>query len=61
MSAISFLETNPRLTALESIVTLYVDHPQTITLLRDRVLNDSDEQLRQWAQKQLQKMEKHQN
>jgi len=28
-------------------------HPKTIELLRDRALNDPDEQLREWAQEQL--------
>jgi hypothetical protein len=32
-------------------------HPKTFALLHDRALNDPDDQLRTWAQEQLQKLE----
>lgn len=31
-------------------------HPKTIELLRDRAINDPDEQLREWAKKELEKL-----
>ncbi|WP_225887008.1 NACHT domain-containing protein [Nodosilinea nodulosa] len=49
---------NPRQNALEVLLRNYPTHPKTIELLRDRALNDPDEQLREWAQEQLQQMEK---
>ena len=52
---------NPRLTALAGITTHYPTHPRTFELLCDRAFNDPDEQLREWAQEQLKKMEKHQD
>ncbi|MBD2328492.1 NACHT domain-containing protein [Alkalinema sp. FACHB-956] len=48
---------HPRLVVLISLSDEYPLHPETIELLRDRALNDPDEQLRQWAQEQLQKLE----
>jgi hypothetical protein len=50
-------EYNPQKTALESLLTHYPTHPKTIELLRDRALNDPDEQLREWAKEQLAKWE----
>ena len=47
-------EINPRKTALEAIVKQYLDHPQTLPLLKDRAENDPDEQLQKWAKKKLQ-------
>jgi len=44
---------NPRLRAINALRTHYPTHPKTIELLRDRAINDPDEQLRQWAQEQL--------
>jgi hypothetical protein len=35
------------------LCTHFSTHPKTIELLRDRDINDPDEQLRQWAQEQL--------
>jgi hypothetical protein len=32
-------------------------YPKMLELLRDRALNDSDEQLREWVQGQLSKMD----
>jgi len=46
-------ELNPRHAALEALLTHYPTHPKTLELLRDRAENDPDEQLREWAQKQL--------
>jgi hypothetical protein len=48
-----YFQINPRKTALEALLTHYPTHPKTIELLRDRALNDPDEQLREWAQEQL--------
>jgi hypothetical protein len=56
-SPFSDLEENPRQIALEVIIKNYPNHPKTLPLLRDRALNDADEQLRKWAQKQLEKFE----
>ncbi|NEQ71803.1 MAG: NACHT domain-containing protein [Okeania sp. SIO2C9] len=48
---------NPRQTALEAIVKHYPDHPQILPLLQDRVENDPDEQLREWAKKKLRRLD----
>jgi hypothetical protein len=48
---------NPRKRSLEALCIYYPTHPKTLELLRDRAENDPDEQLRQWAQEQLQRME----
>ncbi|PAX60174.1 HEAT repeat domain-containing protein [Brunnivagina elsteri] len=50
-------KTNPRQTALELILKHYPKHPQVLSLLRDRTQNDPDEKLREWAKKQLQRLE----
>jgi GTPase SAR1 family protein len=50
-------ELNPRQAALKGLLEHYKDYSKTLELLRDRALNDPDEQLRQWAQEQLQQME----
>ncbi len=47
---------NPREAALESLLTYYPGYPKTLELLRDSALNDPDEQLREWAQEQLEKL-----
>jgi predicted NACHT family NTPase len=39
------------------IIQYYPTHPKTLELLRDRAENDPDEQLRQWAHEQLQRIE----
>jgi hypothetical protein len=46
-------QNNPRQTALDGLLTNYPTHPKTLELLRDRAANDPDEQLREWAQEQL--------
>jgi len=48
-------EHNPRQTALEAIIKQRPDSPQTLSLLRDRADNDSDEKLREFAKKKLEK------
>ncbi|MGD1809524.1 HEAT repeat domain-containing protein [Dapis sp. BLCC M126] len=48
---------NPRQIALEAMIEDYPDHPQTLPLLQDRVENDPDEQLQEWAKKKLQRLE----
>ncbi|BAZ41290.1 signal transduction protein [Calothrix sp. NIES-4101] len=53
----SQFETNPRQAALEVILKHYPSHSDTLALLRDRSTNDTDEKLRGWAKKQLQKLE----
>ena len=37
----------------QHILPVLSTHPKTLELLRDRALNDPDEQLREWAQEQL--------
>ena len=49
---------HPRQTALEVILKNYPNHPKTLPLLRNRAENDPDEQLREFAQKKLQKWNK---
>lgn len=49
---------DPRLRAIEALLNHYPTHPKTIELLHDRAINDPDEQLREWAQQQLEKLEK---
>jgi hypothetical protein len=49
---------NPRQTALAAIIELYPDRPQTLELVRDRAQNDSDETLREFAQKKLAQLER---
>ncbi|NER26474.1 MAG: hypothetical protein F6J89_02310 [Symploca sp. SIO1C4] len=51
------LDLNPRLRALNALLTHYPTNPKTLELLRDRATNDSDEQLREWATEKLNKME----
>ncbi|MBH8564734.1 HEAT repeat domain-containing protein [Nostoc sp. CENA67] len=47
-------ENNPRCVAIEIIIKQFPQHPQTLPLLRDKAENDPDEQVREYAQKQLQ-------
>ncbi|MBD2488653.1 NACHT domain-containing NTPase [Aulosira sp. FACHB-615] len=46
-------ESNPRQTALEIIIKQFPQYPQILPLLRDRAENDSDEKVREYAEKQL--------
>ncbi|MDZ8052688.1 MAG: HEAT repeat domain-containing protein [Aulosira sp. ZfuVER01] len=46
-------QTNPRRVALEIITKQYLRHPQTLALLRERANNDSDEKVREFAQRKL--------
>ncbi len=48
-----FLEGDPRFAALKAIVENYPTHPKTLKLLHDRATNEPDEQLQEWAQRQL--------
>ena len=48
---------NPRKASLEALLAHYPTHPKYLELLNDRALNDSDDELRQWAQAQQQKLE----
>ena len=48
---------NPRQIALKALLTHHRHQPQTLDLLRDRTAHDPDEQLRQWAQEQLEQLE----
>ncbi|MBC6433552.1 NACHT domain-containing protein [Nostoc sp. HG1] len=52
------LEDNPRQIALEAIIEQYPQHPQTLTLLRDKANNDPDEEVRNFAQQKLAELEK---
>jgi HEAT repeat protein len=47
---------NPRKIALEAVVENYIDRPEVIELLRDRSTQDPDEELRIWAEEQLNKL-----
>ncbi|NER99359.1 MAG: NACHT domain-containing protein, partial [Symploca sp. SIO1B1] len=49
----AIFEENPRKIALEIIIEQYPNHPDTLSLLKDRAENDSDEQLREFAQQKL--------
>ncbi|MEG5001733.1 NACHT domain-containing protein [Microcoleus sp. B4-D4] len=49
---------NPRQTALAAMIELYPDRPQTLEILRDRAQNESDEFSREFAQKELAKLER---
>jgi len=49
----NWMQWNPIEKILEQFIKEYPHHPKTLELLHDRALNDSDEQLREWAQEQL--------
>ncbi len=49
---------NPRQIALAAMIELYPDRPQTLELVRDRAQNDRDQELRNFAQKELAKLER---
>jgi predicted NACHT family NTPase len=46
-------EVNPRQTALEALLENFSDTPKTLEILNQVALNDSDEELREFAQKKL--------
>lgn len=50
-------EINPRLTALAGILENYSDHPRTANFLSTCALNDSDENVREFAKRQLETLE----
>jgi len=52
------LQDNPRQTALAAMIELYPDSPQTLEILRDRAQNDTDRDLRKFAQKELAELER---
>jgi len=54
----SKFQDNPRQTALKIMVKQYSDRPKTLEIIRDRFANDPDEKVRNFAQKQLAKLEK---
>jgi len=49
---------NPRQAALKAMIELYPDRPQSLEILRDRAQNDRDQKLREFAQKELAKLER---
>ena len=49
-------QTNPRQTALAAILKYYSDKPQTLELLKIISNNDPDEQLKEFAKKELAKL-----
>nr|WP_322686911.1 HEAT repeat domain-containing protein [Nostoc sp. DedQUE07]MDZ8133626.1 HEAT repeat domain-containing protein [Nostoc sp. DedQUE07] len=49
---------NPRRVALEIIIKQFPQHPQTLPLLRDKVENDPDQEVRNFAQQKLAELEK---
>ena len=49
---------NPRRVALEIIIKQFPQHPQTLPLLRDKVENDPDQEVRKFAQEKLAELEK---
>ena len=49
---------NPRKRSLEIMLKQYPDRPKTLEIIRDRFANDPDEEVRNFAQKQLAKLEK---
>jgi hypothetical protein len=48
---------NPRQTALEGLLENFSDHPKTLEILNQVALNDSDKQLRKFAQNKLRERE----
>ena len=48
---------NPRQTALEAIIELDPERPETLAILRDRAQNDRDQKLREFAQQKLAELE----
>jgi hypothetical protein len=49
---------NPRQAALTATIELYPDRPQTLELVRDRAQHDADYFFREFAQKELAKLER---
>lgn len=47
---------NPRQIALQALLTHYPTHTTTLELLHDKTENDPDEQLREWARQQLERL-----
>lgn len=57
MRYLSFQD-NSRQIALQILLEQYPDRPKTLEILRDRFVNDPDEQVRNFAEKQLAKLDK---
>ena len=53
-----FFDIDPRQVALQIIIEQYKDRPEVLPSLRDRAANDPDERIREFAQKQLEKLTK---
>jgi HEAT repeat protein len=53
-----FWPMNPRQAALAAITKQYPEHPQTLPLLRNRVENDPDDKVREFAMQELAKIGK---
>jgi HEAT repeat protein len=49
---------NPRQTTLAATIELYPDRPETLELVRDRAQNDPEQELREFAQEELAKLER---
>jgi len=49
---------NPRQAALAATIELYPDRPETLELVRDRAQNDPEQELREFAQEELAKLER---
>ena len=52
-----YLYLNPRYHTLKALIDQYPNHSKTLELLADRAQNDNDDQLKEWASKQLAKLE----
>jgi energy-coupling factor transporter ATP-binding protein EcfA2 len=50
--SIDYLD-NPRQVAMKVLMKHYPTHPEVLSLLQDRAINDEDEQVRQWTAEQL--------
>lgn len=56
-SQIGFPVPSPRRVALEVLMNYYPDHPLTVEVFRDRTVNDSSKEIREWAREQAKKLE----
>ena len=53
----NYLQDNPRQTALEGLLKNFGDNPKTLEILNQVALNDSDEELREFAVEKLRERE----
>jgi hypothetical protein len=51
------LSENPRKAFLKLMLRYYPEHPETFDLLKERIQNDSDQEVRAWATEQLEELE----